>query len=146
VRLTTKKSPNFQFLFFFLFIYLFLFGSLSLWAFFLGSQQDVTALNPIPSTTLRNHTTWSCTSTAICLRLDLFRSHSRSHFQRSHKSPEANPNLTCLTLVCSCRKRKDRPDRGLNLGLPKSSKGALSLRYPASSWRNHQLQQFLLVG
>jgi hypothetical protein len=38
-----------------------------------------------------------------------------------------------------CRKRKDKPDRRSDPGLPESSKGALSLRYPASSWRNDQL-------
>jgi hypothetical protein len=33
---------------------------------------------------------------------------------------------------------------GQNPGLPKFSKGALPLRYPASSWRNHQLQHIAL--
>jgi hypothetical protein len=46
-----------------------------------------------------------------------------------------------------CRKRKDRPDRGSILGFPKSSKGALPLRYPAGKWRNHQFQHVeTLVG
>ena len=40
-----------------------------------------------------------------------------------------------------CRKRKKRPDRGSNPGLPHHMRDALPLSYPAGLWRNHQLQQ-----
>jgi hypothetical protein len=56
-------------------------------------------------------------------------------FQVSSIAPDGNS-----TQSPTCRKRKDRPDRGSNPGLPKSSNGALPLRYPAGEWRGHQLQ------
>ena len=43
--------------------------------------------------------------------------------------------------VGRCRKRKKRPDRGSNPGLPHHMRDALPLSYPAGLWRNHQLQQ-----
>src|SRR5258706_14077635 len=47
----------------------------------------------------------------------------------------------CVDHIEECRKRKDRPDRGSNLGLLLFMQSALPLSYPAACWRNHQLQQ-----
>ena len=50
-----------------------------------------------------------------------------------------------VTISQQCRKRKKRPDRGSNPGLPHHVQDALPLSYPASLWRNHQLQHNPLI-